>query len=186
MKEELIKSLGEQYYFYLDDCLGFLLSLNQGLRPKHTPKIVIELCLRANLIIKKGDYYLLLGESQEVTKYGAWDWVITEFLQEFINVNLPKSKYYKSQLVGRMKKFMVSNAKNGVFVTPLEIIEATNLYCRVKATTGIDYIREPRYFIFKDKLENSDLLDYILKIREEKEKQKELSEDNSITNLTMQ
>ena len=185
MKEKLIKSLGEQYYSYLDDCLGFLLALSQGLKPRHTLKIVIELCLRANLIIKKGDFYFPLGESQEITKYGTWEWVITKFLQEFIDVNLSSSKYYKSQLVGRMKKFMVSHAKEGNFITPLEIIEATNLYCRVKANSNLFGIREPRYFIFKGKVDESDLLDYILKIREEKQKTEE-SSDDSITNITMQ
>ena len=105
MKEKLIKVLGDKHYHLLDDCLAFLYAIQLGLQPKYFQKGITQLCLRTGMINRdKDDFYTFIG----IEKVGdVWDWVFDEFLQEFINVNLPKSKYYKSQLKGRMKKFIL-------------------------------------------------------------------------------
>jgi hypothetical protein len=184
MKEKLIKELGDRYSEYLDDCMMFINAIILGLKPKYVPNSVIELSLRTGLIEKTlTGGYTYVGEETQIAD--TWDWVFSKFLQEFININLPSTKYYKTQLKGRMKKFIVGHAKNGVFVTPLEIIEATKLYCRIKANENLFAIREPRYFIFKGTIEESDLLDYIYKIREDREITQN-KEDKELSNLSMQ
>lgn len=179
MEEKLKKILGDKTNLYLDDCLSFILSLKNNLQPLHIDKYVIETCLRAGLIVKEEMFYVLKDIEKSIDH---WDWV-KDFAQEFINIGVDKHKIYPTQLKGRMKKFITYHINEGNFFEPKEILRATRLYCKIKADENLFAIREPRYFIFKGRVNESDLYDYLIKIRELENQ--ESSNKNKISNIHM-
>jgi len=184
MKEKLKEVLKDNYINYIDDCLAFIMAVERGLQPRHTDRYIVNSCYVAGLIIFDSQIngYKFTGEKSSV-KYAGYQWVVDDYMQLFLDAGMLKSKMYTSQTVGKMKKLFYHNPE----LTPKGVIVATKIYITDMLNKGsVDYLREPRYFIYKGKVEESDLMSFIDYVEEENNKFKSVKESTLPSNIRIQ
>jgi len=184
MKDKLKLILMDNYINYIDDCLAFLLAVERGLQPKHTVDYVIKSCYSAGLIgyDKHTESYVYRGEDSS-PKYGGFQWVVDEYIQLFLDAGMPKTDRYEKNTVTRMKKFFSEYPE----IRKDEVILGTKIYVTKVANEGsISFVRQPRYFIFKGNIQESDLMAYIQYMKEENNKFKGVEENTLPSNIRIQ
>jgi hypothetical protein len=137
-----VKEILREFDISLDDGLMYLLSIYYGYTPSYIPDSLKSRINRTKIIVRddKGElkWNVSLFEGQE-TKF---DWVATEWMPIFANLN-PDRKGVKRTAISRMKKFFAKNPD----YRKEDVMEATRMYA--KSVDDTNYTVTSHYFIYK-------------------------------------
>lgn len=137
-----VKKILREFEISLDDGIMYLLSIHFGYTPSYIPDTLKSRINRTKIIVRDDNdelkWNVPLFEGQE-TKF---DWVTTEWIPIFANLNSNR-KGVKKTAISRMKKFFAENPE----YRKDDVMEATRMYAR--NVDDPDYLVTSHYFIYK-------------------------------------